>query len=343
MPGTSDGLITVFWEPVSIYRNESGIKRFPHPDTHQQGGAKALNGRYFAYRVRTYVQLARPQFLLASPLLFLIGALATGIDIDWSSYAIWAALLSVVLVQLSTGLINEYADWTGDRYSRRTFFTGGSGVLSTGRAEPQVALFLGLVTGTLSLWLAYLVTAELSDRSWFLPLVGLGLALGWSYSLPPIRLVSSGFGELMVALMMGFLTPLLGTYFATGGWHVYWELSLPLTLFSMASTIAVEYPDKQADIRSGKRNLTYRLGVKRAAALQTLISFTGFAVLIIYVLLGSLDWWVAIILAILPFIWAAGTVMTLGKYYEHFQAGVAAGVVSFSFFLLIVLLLLELV
>jgi 1,4-dihydroxy-2-naphthoate octaprenyltransferase len=107
--------------------------------------------------------------------------------------------------------------------------------------------------------------------------------------------------------------------------------SLPLFFFAFAAIIAVEYPDKQADIRAVKKNLTYRLGLRRSAMLQSLSIFIGFGFTAVFIILGDLDWVEALLFISLPFVWAAGTVMAFSKHYDHFQATVATAVIMLTF------------
>jgi len=297
---------------------------------------------FWMWRARTYVQLMRPKFLLASLLVFIIGTLAVDPHPDWSSQFTLAGLASVMLTQLSAGLVNEYADWRGDRFSRRSFFAGGSGVISSGRASPGAALGLAIISASLALWSAFYIYTG-SDRTQFIYLIAIGIALSWAYSLRPVRLVSTGIGEIVAAVLIGFLLPLTGSYLASGSLEVQWQYSLPLFLFALAMVIAVSYPDRQADIRSGKRNLIYRLGIRRAAALQSLISFVGYGTVVIFILTGKLGLWTLIVFIMLPFVWAGATVMALSKNYDHDQAAVASATMTFALVLLLVSMLIDLI
>ena len=296
---------------------------------------------YLSWQFRGLVQLMRLKFLLASLLVYLTALLIADPHPDWSSYPLWAGLAAVMLVQLSSGLINEYSDWEGDRFARRTFFAGGSGIIATGRASPGAALSLAIITGAMSLWCAYYLTTALADRGLFLIIVLIGLAVSWAYSVRPVRLMSTGLGELSVAVLIAFVMPALAYYYVGGELVIHWQLSLPVFFFAFAMLISVEYPDRQADIRSGKRNLVYRLGIRGAAMLQALLSFIGYGVLIWYVVTGQLSLLVGLALVMLPFVWAAATVMGLSKYYDHYQAGIATASVSYALVLLLVLMFLS--
>ncbi len=105
----------------------------------------------------------------------------------------------------------------------------------------------------------------------------IGAAMGllaWSYSAPPLRLASRGWGELDTALVVAVLVPLAGYAVFTGSVD---GLSLAATVapaFAMfAMMIAVEWPDREADAAGDKRNLLVRRGpaVARLAAVGALL------------------------------------------------------------------------
>ncbi len=99
-----------------------------------------------------------------------------------------------------------------------------------------------------------------------------GLALGWSYHGPPLRLAYRGLGELDVVICYGPLIA-LATFMILAGHasaDVIW-LSLPLGLYIAAFLWVNEFPDYDADTRHGKHNLVARLGRRRASRLLPLI------------------------------------------------------------------------
>lgn len=287
---------------------------------------------HLKFYATTIGQLLRPQFLVASVMLFSIGVLASGGRIDLTDDIFLAALAAVILVQLSCGLVNEYCDWLGDRFARKSFFAGGSGVVATGKVSPATALAGAIVSISVALALSLWVIDQRPDRDLFLPVLMGSAALGWAYSVRPVRLVSSGAGELTIAFLLAFAVPFLGAYLVKGTFEpALMPFSLPLFFFAFAAIVAVEYPDKQADIRAVKKNLTYRLGLRRSAMLQSLSMFIGFGLTVVYVLIGSLNWIEVLLLIALPFTWAAGTVMAFSKNYDYFQATVATAVIMLTF------------
>jgi 1,4-dihydroxy-2-naphthoate octaprenyltransferase len=106
--------------------------------------------------------------------------------------------------------------------------------------------------------------------NWPVTLVYAGaLCLGYSYSAPPLRLMTRGWGELAAAATVALLTPLAGYGVAAGRLSagVIWT-GLPLLGLSLAFMIAVELPDYEADRATDKRNWVVRLGRERAGNLH---------------------------------------------------------------------------
>lgn len=129
-----------------------------------------------------------------------------------------------------------------------------------------------------------------------------GLLLGWSYHGPPLQLVYRGLGELDVVLCYGpaiaVSTYLIQTH--SYSMDVLW-LSLALGIFMAAFLWVNEFPDHDADISAGKRNLIVRLGRYRASRLLPCIYLSGFVLLAIMPLITTLPKMVWLGFIALPF------------------------------------------
>ncbi|MCE5296491.1 MAG: prenyltransferase [Euryarchaeota archaeon] len=270
------------------------------------------------YKALNIVMLLRPQFLVASAIMFLLGFMAVGGPDDILEAPYLAALASAVLVQLSAGLVNEYTDWKGDRFARKSLFAGGSGEIATGRVTPSAALSLAIVSVAIAIALGIYVDAELEGRELFLPLLIASAVLAWCFSVRPIRLVNTAFGELLEIALLVWILPMMAMYLVTGAWT---DDVLPyqfvLTMFGLASIIGVEFPDKQADIRSMKRNLTYRFGVERMAEVQCVLLFVGYASTVAFVLSGYMGWVNVLVFATLLYGWTSIVIMKAPKHYDY--------------------------
>jgi 1,4-dihydroxy-2-naphthoate octaprenyltransferase len=222
-------------------------------------------------RLKSFIILSRPFFLLGGLLLYLIGvciAILSGSQFNPVQFVI--GLLLVSSIQLMVHLSNEYfdRDVDGSPDGTRTWFTGGSGVLTTNAIDPKVALKAAMICGAISLVLLVVIAFQ---NLWLAVLGVLEMLAAWFYSAPPIRLVSRGLGELAASLILCFFVPFTGMALQSRSMVItplLYQISFPLTLISMAMLISFEFPDIQADTANNKRTLTVRLGSNRAAWLH---------------------------------------------------------------------------
>jgi 1,4-dihydroxy-2-naphthoate octaprenyltransferase len=225
-------------------------------------------------------------------------------SMDWSLFGL--GLLITELTNLMAHYADEYADVDTDTLTRRTVFSGGSGVLPAGVLTPGwalgAALLFALISAGLTVWpvLYGLLPAHVI---W---IVGIGLVGGWVYSMPPLALERRGLGELVNALLGGIFMPLMGYTVQTGklDWQACLAL-LPFFFIVMVGLLGVHWPDRAADATVGRRSLTYRLGDRAPLAHK-------FFILLAYGLTLLLAGWVlpgtvviAIFLTLPASLWAA--------------------------------------
>ncbi len=123
--------------------------------------------------------------------------------------------------------------------------------------------------------------------------VGLAICVGLSalvilgYSTPPIRATGKGFGELLLAAQIGYLTPTLGFLLQAGGPHRLLNLcTVALTLLLVAMLIALELPSYADDDRRQRATLLTTLGWERGLRLHHGLIFASYILLGLSVLLG---------------------------------------------------------
>jgi 1,4-dihydroxy-2-naphthoate octaprenyltransferase len=250
-------------------------------------------------RVRALWGMARP-LLLASVLAvygsgLLIarahGAVLVPIDVLWSG-------LGLLLVALSIHYANEYADVETDARTRPTLYSGGSGVLPSGQVPRRFALGAAWWSLALGGGVGIAGAAVGAIAPVVLLLLVLGAALGWQYSLPPLRLAWRGWGEVDNALLGGTLLHLYGHATASGTFDLalLW-ICLPFTLLVFVNLLATGWADREADAAVGKRTLATRLSPAALRRLHGLVGLSAFLLL-----LASAGWLVPwpVVLAGLP-------------------------------------------
>lgn len=233
-------------------------------------------------QLRLFVRLSRPLFLLGGVLLYALGAAIAaylGRPIDAALYLVGQAI--VTLLQLMAHYLNEYFDADADRENpARTRLTGGSGALGPEGLPRSVALYAGVIALALATTIstAALITGAFPLLAW--PVLLLGFFGAFFHSTPPLRLVSTGYGELAASLVLAGLTPTFAYVLQTGELHRLLLMSTtPLIALCFAMIIVFELPDYATDVKYGKRNLMVRLGWSAAmrahdvAIVFALISF----------------------------------------------------------------------
>ncbi|MDA1330437.1 MAG: prenyltransferase [Chloroflexi bacterium] len=241
--------------------------------------------------IKLLFQLSRPFFLLSGALFYALGvgiARYLGFSIDWNLYFI--GQLWVSAMQLATHYLNEYFDGPNDKSNHnRTPFSGGSGVLGeeTGQLDPRVAL----LAAAAMLTTVALTTFGLGRAGVLGPVVGTILALtffgAFFYSVPPVRLSASGFGELTASFILANLVPALGFALQSGELHRLLAMStFPLTALSMAAMLAFELPDFASDLKVGKRTLLVRLDWRQGMQAHNAFIVAAYLLLLVAYLMG---------------------------------------------------------
>ena len=233
-------------------------------------------------QVRLIFQLSRPLFLLGGALLYALGvgiARYLGTPIDWSLYLMGQAY--VTTMQLSAQYLNEYFDAQADQDNpRRTPFSGGSGAVGEGKLSQETVMWAALTTLTILASLTVLLISVVSLTPLLVGIVVLAFVGSFFYSTPPIRLVSSGYGELTTSILVANLVPMFAFALQTGELHRLLVMStFPLTALHLAMMIVFEFPDYLNDLKYEKLNLLVRVGWERGMVLHNLLVLTAFLLL----------------------------------------------------------------
>ena len=201
------------------------------------------------------LRLTRPQFMLASLALFIIGAAwAVILGAHASLPRLLLGYLVILPAHLSNSFSNDCFDVQADRLGSPTLFSGGTGVLVKHPELRMPAMWIAIALTACSLVMGILFVLLYSYPFWFLGLVLLGNLMGWFYSAPPLRLAYHALGEVSTVLIAGLLVPGMG-YLVTRGYGHGDGLfiMIPLAFFALAFILAVEIPDMEAD-RLGHKN-----------------------------------------------------------------------------------------
>ena len=220
-----------------------------------------------------WLQLARLQFYPMAFLAYSLGSCVVwleGKSLDAGLF--FLGYLTMFCIELGTVLTNEVHDQDTDSLNRnRSFFSGGSGILVSGRlsdvpvrraagmcfaAAVCMALITPFVTGGPAGWKVEVY------------LIG-GVGLGMGYTVPPVRLSGRGWGEVTVGFTHSFLLIGYGCLLQTGNFFgsAPLFLSLPVFFSVLAAILLAGLPDMGADRKAGKKTLAVRLGPQTVVVL----------------------------------------------------------------------------
>ena len=241
--------------------------------------------------VARYFLATRPPFLLVTIgacLIGLAGAHASGVAID-AMKAIVTVVFAMV-AQAGANVLNDYYDSLSGNDAANTErifpFTGGSRFIQNGVLTERETLAFGtaLMAATVAagLWLMMVSAPSLFFFG------AAGLAIGWAYSAPPLRLNSRGWGE--ACIWVAWMIVAGGTDYVQRG-HASalpWIAAAGYALLVTNVLFINQFPDFRADAAVGKRHWVVRLGPPRAARLYSSIGIAANACLVAGVVAGAL-------------------------------------------------------
>jgi 1,4-dihydroxy-2-naphthoate octaprenyltransferase len=225
-------------------------------------------------KILAFVRLSRPIFLLGGMVLYALGALVAryeGHPLDLNLYLV--GQLFVTSLQLMTHYLNEYWDVEADRANpSRTLFSGGSGVLSGGTLSRETALTAVMVCMAVNSATAISLVLQYQTGPPVWAIMLLGFLGAFFYSTPPLKLASTGYGELTTSIVVAGLVPAFAHILQASrpSWLILLSTA-PLVALHYAMLIAFEFPDFLSDEAAGKRTLLVRIGRRRGAWAHNLL------------------------------------------------------------------------
>ncbi len=213
--------------------------------------------------MRELVRLGRPLHLLLSSLSYLLGAgIASYLGAALSSVAFWLGLVWIVLVQMSFTLLAQHFravteplldhDSLNQRIRfRYLLLLTASASLTIAVVLALIMLRIGLLTSSTLLFLALIVILLLV------------------YAVPPFRLIHTGFGEFILAILIANLPASLAFLLQTGEYHrLVGFITFPLILLGFAWLIVLDFPSFAQDQKYDHLTLLRRIGWERAVPLH---------------------------------------------------------------------------
>jgi len=208
--------------------------------------------------LRASLGLLNPAFLIAGAGFYAAGLSALdylGLPLD-SGRAVLGGLL-VWSVQLTGHFARLHFDAFAARAARGAAAEPPSAAGLPDKAMLYAAIVGGGATAILGTGLA--VQGGASLTTWLL--LGMGCLLAVTYSVPPARLETSGYGELAVSLGLAGFIPSFAFALQTGELQrLVWLSTAPLVALTFAMLLAFRLPSYGADAQRQHRTLLVRLG-----------------------------------------------------------------------------------
>jgi 1,4-dihydroxy-2-naphthoate polyprenyltransferase len=227
--------------------------------------------------ISTWLRVIRIRFLLASVI-----AVSNGLAISYWKYhtidPIYAVLtyVGVIFLHASVDLLNDYWDYKRgiDIATKRTKFSGGTGVLPENLLAPRTVYIAGLV---------FLILGA-SIGAYFILVRGLAIAIILGFAVIAIyfystRIVNAGLGELFVAIK--------GAMIVLGSVYVQNAVLEPAAIYGgaivgiLSATVLFinSFPDYEADKSKGRRTLVIILGRKTASTIFPMFMIAAYALI----------------------------------------------------------------
>lgn len=213
-------------------------------------------------------------------------------------------LVAASAVHLGLNVANDVFDTlqgADDANTTPTKFSGGSRVLQNALVSIREMSMLAAACYGLAIALGVVLLIQRGSPE-LVAIAVLGLFISLAYTMPPLKLVYRGLGEISTAIGFGPVM-LLGTYVVQSRGVISAEaalLSIPVALFVAMILYVNEIPDRAGDSKVGKRTLPVRWS-KKAVIRGFDWSVTGaFAAVAAGVALGILPAWTLLMLLAVP-------------------------------------------
>ena len=249
--------------------------------------------------IQDWIRAIRLKFLLASVI-----AAVNGIAVSLWKYHLFdfnytiLTVAGVLFLHASIDLLNDYWDYKRgiDKVTKRTKFSGGTGVLPDNILSPRsvyiaalIFLALGVIIGT-----------------YFVVIRGIVIGIILSFAIFAVYFYSSsivnvGLGEVFVAIK--------GALIVVGAFYVQTSLidssviyiGTIVGLLSASVLLINSFPDYIADLSRGRRTLVIILGKKRTSKIFSFLIIATYAMIIYGMFIGFTKMYSLSCLVSLPF------------------------------------------
>jgi 1,4-dihydroxy-2-naphthoate polyprenyltransferase len=270
--------------------------------------------------ITNWIRIIRIRFLVASAI-----AAANGMSLAVWKFGVFDLFFSVLTfagvlsLHASVDLLNDYWDYRRgiDKITKRTKYSGGTGVLPEKLLNPKTVYRIGFV---------FLAIGALLGI-YFVAVRGIILAFAilaiYFYS---TKIVNLGLGEVFVMIK--------GTMIVLGSFYVQVGFIEPAAIYvgvivgmlSASVLLVNSFPDYEADRRSGRRTLVILLGKQKAAKIIFLPIIAPYVFIIVGIFLGYTKPFSLICLVSLPYVYKITKYIGKHENLDKFVPAMAATV-----------------
>ncbi len=238
--------------------------------------------------LQLWVRASNPLLLFGELLTYAIGAGIAdylGINIDWEIFVL--GLAWIISLHLGGVYLYEYYTALYERIQGRVYPNADANN-QTGSGKRPVTLLVAsaaCLTAVASLSVLMLRQVPPSPEAWMImALTFLGVL---AISIPPLRLASTGYGELVVSILIANLVPALGYLLQAGELHRLLAMStFPLTPLCLSTIIIFQLSGYTGNVRQQRQSLLAILGWRRAMALHNGMILAAFLLLALALTFG---------------------------------------------------------
>ena len=241
----------------------------------------------------------RPQFLLLPVVLSFLGTCIAWYDGFFHLGYALLAFFGLLLAHISVNVLNDYFDYKSgvDLATKRTPFSGGSGILPEALLKPGQVFWFGIVSFLLA---AVIGVFFVIASGWLLlPLLLVGALCILLYT--PF-ILKRRWPEWSPGLGLGTL-PVLGAYFVQSDTYTW-----PVLIAAIPSGILVhnllflnEFPDVEADKTANRKTIPITMGKDKASIVYSVLTVAVYLWIIAWVIAGVMPVFTLIALLTSPF------------------------------------------
>ena len=265
--------------------------------------------------VLLWFRAIRIKFILAS-----IIAVSNGVAISyWKTGTIdpGYALLTyfgIMCLHISVDLLNDYSDFKRgiDTNTKRTRYSGGTGVIPENLINPKVIYFVGVV---------FLILGGLTGL-YFVTVKGIVILILLSFAIISIyfystNIVNAGLGELFVAVKGCMIV--MGSYYIQSNTIDLTSVFIGIIVGLLSSVVLLvtSFPDYDADKKGGRRTLVIISGKENSVKIFTAIIMVTYGMIIGGAIFNILPLFSTIGLLSIPF--ASRAINKLRRYNDTSQ------------------------